>query len=337
MKSLDPGRVLQLTMHGGQGGMEVVAEQLHAGLADRGWMVQTHPLDPFGDRTRLSRCRRVRQLIQECRPQVLLAHSALPSIYARACTRTPVVTVLHSATSDWDDPILRSAEQVLWRRAAAVVAVSEQKRREYVHSFPRARGLVHVIPNGASSQPQGTSKEHYDLLCAARIVRQKRIHVLIEALAILRDLYGLELSLGIAGQVQDPHYFDLLQSSIARLQLQAVVTLLGPRGDVPELLRGCKLLVHPSAAEAHSVLLLEASMAGVPAVVSEAVAPTIDSRCVALKFATDQPDSLASSINDAIRRYEELRLTALHLAPLFCDQYSVSRMVDRYSQLLARI
>jgi UDP-glucose:(heptosyl)LPS alpha-1,3-glucosyltransferase len=54
-----------------------------------------------------------------------------------------------------------------------------------------------------------------------------------------------------------------------RLGVTDAVTFLGGRDDVPDLMLGADLLVHPALAEAAGIVLLEAVVAGLPVVVTD--------------------------------------------------------------------
>src|SRR5438105_6985634 len=86
------------------------AETLALTLADH-WRRQGHEVtilyvDPYGSGgSQIARVRRLRKSLNEFDPDVVHSHSALPNIYARLSSRGrwPVVTVLHSASSDFSN------------------------------------------------------------------------------------------------------------------------------------------------------------------------------------------------------------------------------------------
>lgn len=76
---------------------------------------------------------------------------------------------------------------------------------------------------------------------------------------------GLPISLNIIGD--GPCKTDI-ENQIAALDLQNYVTLMGDRNDVQELLANADLFLLTSFSEGHSIALLEACAAGLPAIVS---------------------------------------------------------------------
>jgi hypothetical protein len=67
-------------------------------------------------------------------PDVLFAHSLLPSLYSRLAlvgnSKVSLATVLH-ADDDFDDVLIRALERLLWRKHSVVVGVSPASLRNY--------------------------------------------------------------------------------------------------------------------------------------------------------------------------------------------------------------
>jgi L-malate glycosyltransferase len=329
-------RMLQLTLHDGQGGMETLAAALDSRLPQLGIQVETVALDSGSGRpTPVGRMTRLAGAIKATSPQIILAHSTIPNAYARVVKRgTPVVTVLHSASDEWLDPKVRAAERILSRRTIQVVTVSDFKRQEYVAHFPRMRTRVVVIPNGVALRtvtPRGNS-ESFRLLYAARINPQKDLETLIRATAMLQDS-GMKFELKVAGTPEDAAYWSRISAMIAADGLREV-TILGPRDDVPELMAQADLLVHPSRAEAHSLTLMEAAVYGLPSIVTDDVKKTLDGRAVALSFRSGSASDLAKTILHARQILPKLHLRASRAAEELRDAYSMESVSERYSRLL---
>ncbi|MGO8752496.1 MAG: glycosyltransferase [Thermoguttaceae bacterium] len=109
----------------------------------------------------------------------------------------------------------------------------------------------------------GVSQRQPMILVVASLNRHKGHAVLLDALpAVLRRHPQVRLILAGDGPEKQS-----LQSRAEQLGIQASVTLLGYRRDVPDLMRAADLLVLPSlAGEGLPVTLLDAMFAGVPIV-----------------------------------------------------------------------
>jgi glycosyltransferase involved in cell wall biosynthesis len=163
------------------------------------------------------------------------------------------------------------------RHAARVIAVSQATRRilTEVEGVPAAR--VAVVRNGMEkmrlpdtaaaaalrrSVPAGTRI----VLHVARLHEEKGHAVLFAALPAVRAAAG-PLVVWLAGSGAER---AALQAHLEVLGLQHVVSFLGERQDIPELLAAADAVVLPSLAESFGFAAIEALSAARPLVVSDA-------------------------------------------------------------------
>jgi glycosyltransferase involved in cell wall biosynthesis len=147
-------------------------------------------------------------------------------------------------------------------RHTPVVTLSPSTRQELL-GLGYAEELVHVSPPGVDARysPGGTRADHPVVLCVGRLMPQKRVDLLMEALApVQRDLPGLELV--VVGHGPDE----------ARLRslAPAWVTFAG-RVDDAELLRRYReawVVASASVAEGWNMTLTEGGACGTPSVAS---------------------------------------------------------------------
>ena len=333
-------RVLQLLLSPAIGGAETLAEGLGQGLPEHGFDVVTCYLDPPGSPTSpWSRWRRLRRLVRSTRPGLVLAHSALPNVYARlaAGRRVRVVTVLHSASRDFDDATLRRAEKLLQRRTATVVAVARQQAEEYASAFGD-RVPVTVIPNGVSSAlgarpPAPEGRARLRVLTLARVTRQKD-PLTWRAAALLvvskrRDV--------------DFHWFGPAASDDETLQSLMAETgddrvrWMGPVAAAVDAIADADLYFHPALAEAHPLAVLEAAAAGRPIVCSEAVAAVVPAGLPVATFPTANADAAAAALADALERLPEASGHARAWQPRILADYGLERAVSDYAEVLRNV
>ncbi|PWC40319.1 glycosyltransferase family 4 protein [Azospirillum sp. TSO35-2] len=157
----------------------------------------------------------------------------------------------------------------LWRRASAVVANSEglaDLARRFAPDQP-----VAIIPNGVDTQrftPRDGAADPADglsLLFVGRVVRQKGLDVLFEALASLPPAGLAGVTLRIVG---DGPARPELEAQAQRLGLSERVRFLGwlGRDDLPATYRAADAFVFPSRDEGMPNVVLEAMAAGLPVV-----------------------------------------------------------------------
>lgn len=157
----------------------------------------------------------------------------------------------------------------LWRRSAGVVANSEglaDLARRFAPDLPIA-----IIPNGVDAtrftpSPQGGGTDAgLTLLFVGRVVRQKGLDVLLEALATLPPSLRDRLSVTIVG---DGPARAELQDQAERLGLADRILFRGwlGRDALPDAYRAADLFVFPSRDEGMPNVVLEAMAAGLPVV-----------------------------------------------------------------------
>jgi len=155
---------------------------------------------------------------------------------------------------------------IVWRRAKAVVANSAGLR-EMGRSFDE-KVPIDVIPNGVSMSQFKSKDRIWDppqLLIVGRIVYQKGIDLLFEALAGLKDL---EWELSVAG---DGPLRESLEEMARKFGIAGRVHFLGwqSKVDLVERYRQANLFVYPSRHEGMPNAVLEAMASGLPVIASE--------------------------------------------------------------------
>ncbi len=244
------------------------------------------PTAKLGRRQRLAH---IRKAITAFEPSIVVAHSVLPSFYARIAlllrNSPKVVSVLHDASrNDYASERFRLLERLLTNRAAAIVAVAPEALSNYARRVGTPKRMVH-ISNGvdvlaissAVAHRDRVRREFYETgegiiwLQVGRFARVKQQHLSIEALArtVERAPAHIDIILLLAGIEEDLAYVAELRRLAVRLGVAEKVKFLGPRVDIPELLAAADVYLMPSSTEAQTLALLEALASGVPILASD--------------------------------------------------------------------
>lgn len=201
----------------------------------------------------------------------------------------------------------------LWcRRADAIVVPSQWTKADLVKHYCMRPDRVCVIPWGSGTEISdgiGTSHfqatlSHLHLLVKpfayfpARTWPHKNHTRLLEALALLRDRYGLRVPLVCTGHKDD--FWPQIDRHISDLDLRDQVHFLGyvSSAQVRALYSACQFVVFPTLFEGYGFPLIEAFRQGVAIACSNVTCLPEQAGDAALLF---DPQSV-ESIADAIRR-----------------------------------
>lgn len=278
------------------GGVQVHVRELGARLRDRGHKVLTlaPASSPLNDPNVVSvgrpvpvpfngsiapiapspaASRRVRQALEDFRPDVVHAHEPLApsvSMFATRWAHVPIVGTFHAYADralafTVAAPVLRR----VWKRLAMRIAVSEAAASFVARRF--SDGDIRVIPNGVDVErfsvaapaelPAGRK-----LLFVNRLDPRKGFSVMVEAFHRLRESRD-DVLLVVAGDGKD-------RAALRRLprNLRSSVLMLGnvPHEFLPPYHAACDLFCAPATGrESFGIVLVEAMAAGLPVVASD--------------------------------------------------------------------
>ena len=186
---------------------------------------------------------------------VTLPGSDVPGYSARPFSR------LYSMST----PLVRA----IWRRAARVVAVSDDLRQAAFRLEPTAR--FDVIPSGVDTRrfapPAGVRREPGRILLVGRLIGLKGQAVFLRSLARVRKRWGGPLSVEIVGGGPDQ---EQLRGLASELGVSDVVHIHGfvPDEELTAHYARASLFVLPSVNDAAPLAILEAMASGLPVVAS---------------------------------------------------------------------
>ena len=279
-------------------------------------------------------------------PNIIHAHCAYPdgraAVEYGSQTGRPVVITVHGS----DIKILPKLKSQ-WRqlisealtRAAAVIAVSQELRREVVQLGVPA-DKVCCIPNGVDCQLFSTigsrqsGKEGWRLLYVGRFVEAKGLRVLLEALATVRS-QGRDVSLTLIGGHPTTGTAQPFLSQVNALNLSEHVSFEDavPWEELPSYMAAADLFVLPSFSEGLTTSLVEALSCGLPVVATRCGGPEeVVNEEVGRLVAVGDAEDLAAGIlavldeydcydREAIRRQAEERYDYRRVAARICALY----------------
>jgi glycosyltransferase involved in cell wall biosynthesis len=223
----------------------------------------------------------------------------------------------------------------IWKRAAAVVAVSEHTRKLALAHYPVR---IEVIPNGEALPPRDPGRLEVGrpprILFAGRFQAQKNLSGLLRALAGVRDLTWTCDLYGDGPQRAE------LEGLRADLKLQERVRFHGwvePR-VVMEAMEGSDLLAMPSQAEGLPVVAVQALAQGLAIVataaggLAEVVKDGVNGRLVPV----GDMDAFVGALRWCLE--DEARLLNLKRASLVqAKRFDIEDVAARYEELFRRV
>ena len=176
-----------------------------------------------------------------------------------------------------------------WERAVfgpdsdtRILLISETEQAKFTRHYHTRPERMHLLPPGVSPdrraaedapqrrkairQSLGLEPQELALLFVGSGFITKGLDRAIQSVAHVREAQpSVKLRLLVVGQDKQRRF----KRQAKRHGVADAVTFLGGRDDVPDLMLGADLLVHPALAEAAGIVLLEAVVAGLPVVVTD--------------------------------------------------------------------
>jgi glycosyltransferase involved in cell wall biosynthesis len=253
---------------------------------------------------------RLRQVLADRQPQVVVAHDIWPhTVFAPVVRRAGIrlVLSLHGVANrlhwlEWwasrtpPDLVIANSHFT----AGSVRNVFPRARAETWH-LPVARSVVDRAVRSQVRSDLGTAHETVVILQASRLERWKGHEVHLAALGLLRDIPEWECWL--AGGVQkagESEFMARLRSAAERLGIVDRVRFLGQRDDIPRLMAAADVFCQPNVGpEPFGIVFVEALYAGLPVVTSKfgGAAEIVDGTCGILT-----PPGDADAVAAALRR-----------------------------------
>ena len=301
---------------------------------------------PMGGDLDVRLCSRLKGVMATHRPSLLHVHSRRGADTAGgwSARRAGVPAVL-TRRVDAREPACWA--RLKYRPYRAVVAISSAVEAQLVHRVGLDASRVFTVASAVDAQRYRPAPVH-DRLAATLGLPARSLLIGVVAQLIPRKGHGLLFECLPALFARHPTAYvlcfgrgplkDTLMRRLAQLRLEPRVRLLGFREDLPDLLPGLDLLVHPARREGLGVAVLEAMSAGVAVVSSTAGGLTdlIESGVHGLTFAPGDRDGLLGAMARLLSDAElRARLGASGRARVRAE-FSVERMSARYLDIYHR-
>ena len=293
----------------------------------------------------------IRRRIELFRPDVVHAHGAEAFKYLAvgAPSNVPIVyRRIGTAPRSITRGMRRLAHAALLRRSDRVVAVAESVRRETIETFGVPDGRVVTIPRGVDPERLAPRRGRTEVRTELGVSRSAPVAVTVGALSPEKDpIAHLEVFRALRRSWNDLVYLFVgdgplrreLDEAICDQALEPGVRVLGTRSDVGDLLEASDVLVLASRTEGMPGCVIEAGMAGVPAVafgvagVPEVVVDGVTGYVVPPGDHDRLAERVSHLLADPSRREEMGRAAREH----YRGAYDITGIADRYVGVYAEV
>lgn len=357
--------ILHLLLTGQPGGIEVLAKNIALNSENRNIMYfifsggiiaeemakESIPV-VIANTPRYRWKRKIEEFVSYCKEacvDVVVNHMESPvaCAFILALKREiPTIKVLYYLHCDARDIVKSTKGKLIYRPiirkmqecCGKVIAISEFVKQTGMEAYGLPDDKIEVIYNGvditrfvpAEHVPTGAPME---LFFVGRLIRDKGVHLLLEALSALpTDIHVHTTIVGYGAE-----YENLLKQA-SELGLSGKVSFLGKRTDISALLQKADYFVHPAICqEGFGITLVEAMGCGKPCIASRGGAvPEIIDDSSGILFELGSCSDLTRKIEEAYsllrtQTYVEMCTSARQHAELFDINMMISKLEELYT------
>ena len=166
--------------------------------------------------------------------------------------------------SKWQsfNPVRYYLYKLIFIKCSSIIAVSKAISEFLIESSPVYKKKIHTIYHGIKTSADYSLNPGNYFLSAGRMVPIKRLHLLIDAFRIYKDIGGT-LSLKIVGSGSE---LNLISDKIKQYSLEREITILPFQHDLNILLQSCRALCITSSSEGLGMSAIEAMSVGKPVI-----------------------------------------------------------------------
>jgi glycosyltransferase involved in cell wall biosynthesis len=288
------------------------------------------------------------RLLREERVDIVHAHKFASNVWGTLIGRAARVPVIVAHEHSWqeDDPRYRIATDrwVIGNGADAMVAVSPEDRRRMLEIERIRPSRARYIPTGIPAPrlsghnvraEQGIPADAFVLGAVAVLRPIKALDLLVSAAAMLRPRHA-NLRLLIAGSGPDEARLRALAESLG---VADIVTFLGSRADVADVVHAFDVAVCCSDAEGLPASVLEYMACGAPVIATRvgAIPHVIRHGETGLLVDPQDPEALAAAASRLLE--DEVLRTAIaaNARELQRSEFSIETMVRRLERLYVEL
>lgn len=356
-------RILFVTLSLGGGGAERVVSILSSELAQRGedvhlLLFERSPMEySLSEKVKVyefgwpqgwcklhricKRIGRMREMVQEIAPDIIIPFLALPTVYVYLASLgmrdiTFISTVRNNPSLYPASPLMRRMVNRITQKSDKIM-LQTGEQREYFSD--RLNSKIFVVPNPVKQEMLDKDYRYRPqvkkIVSMGRLTKQKNHQLLIKAFAKLSEEVK-ELSLVIYGEGEERR---CLEDLVKELGLSQKISFPGKTSQVSEVLSKADIFVLSSDYEGLPNTLIEAMAVGLPCVSTSC--PTgpgdlIQNGREGLLTRVGNEEELVRAMRYLIANFEERREMGMAAKRKIREGFSVSKVVDMFEEQVLR-
>jgi galacturonosyltransferase len=289
---------------------EFVDEFVKMGCSFVDTSIQRHGTNPIKD---LALKKFYKKMIKDIKPDIVLTYTIKPNVYGgMVCSslKIPYIANVTGLGNAIENPgLLRKISLYLYKKGlknASVVFFQNKKNLEYMLENKVINDRYKILPGSGVNivenkfETYPTEEKTISFLMVGRIMQDKGIFELIAAAKQLKEKYS-NLKFVVVGPMDDDY-----QETINQAVQDGVISYLGKRNDIHDLMKNSHAIIHPSYHEGMSNVLLEAASCGRPVLATNVPGciETFDDGVSGISF---KPKDVGSLI-DAVEKFLNMSL-----------------------------
>ena len=291
----------------------------------------------------------IRDFLKSWKPEIVhthLGHADFIGLWAARGLPLKMFCTMHNIHFKWDwrDKLIFSIYRFYfqtWARKCQVICISKVVAKHVSQNLNVKADNVHVLYNGIPgsdchlSKPEareqsGIGKEKFVILFVGRLEKQKAVHVLLNAIPLLREIPDLQVEIIGSGSLQSE-----LQELTENLGLNNMVNFRGNSYNPEPVFIASDVFVLPSVFEGLGIVILEAFRSRLPVVASaiEGPAELIENNKNGLLFERENQEDLAYKIKELYHNKELRTRLSEEAYERFENNFSIEYYTLRLEQL----
>ncbi len=232
---------------------------------------------------------------------------------------------------------------IVYNKVDAFIYVSNYVREEKHKQFPllALNKNEAVIHNGTSKREpiykSSLTLQHPALLDVAGLVDWKNAEILIRVMNIIVNKFSnKKIFLYLVGEGAER---KRISEMINNYSLQENIFLLGYQSNIGSLLQQCDVFVHPAYKEGFGIAVIEAMLAGKPAIVADAGAlpEIVEHGESGFRIAPFDTEAWVDTIFSLLKNDQLLSMMGTNAQRRAERKFSIDKCIDRYNSFYLNV